>query len=175
MYSSGNSLFFMWILWILPPYPGGAEVTDSTERGSVVWYLWHFSICVSSLQKCFWEVGDDFLYWNLLGNKLLKRFISVWISTWKCEENLFVLIHWSAWLRRRRLTTKSSTTKCQNECPKVNQELWASANKLWVSIIIKIVHKPPKKKKHVKKHIWKKFGVIILHNDFPKQFVGAFI
>ena len=35
MYSSGNSLFFMWILWILPPYPGGAEVTDSTERGSV--------------------------------------------------------------------------------------------------------------------------------------------
>ena len=35
MYSSGNSLFFKWILWILPPYPGGAEVTDSTERGSV--------------------------------------------------------------------------------------------------------------------------------------------
>ena len=74
----------------------------------LVWYLWHFSICVSSLQKCFWEVGDNFLYWNLLGNKLLKRFISVWISTWKFEENLFVLIHWSAWLRRRRLTTKSS-------------------------------------------------------------------
>ena len=164
----GASHFFWQIFQFLP-----STLSDTNESFwidevvlpcPIVWYLWHFSICVSSLQKCFWEVGDDFLYWNLLGNKLLKRFISVWISTWKFEENLFVLIHWSAWLRRRRLTTKSSTTKCQNECPKVNQELWASANKLWVSIIIKIVHKPPKKKKHVKKHIWKKFGVIIIYS-----------
>ena len=144
-------------------YTYNFEANQITQWWCAIWYLWHFSICVSSLQKCFWEVGDDFLYWNLLGNKLLKRFISVWISTWKFEENLFVLIHWSAWLRRRRLTTKSSTTKCQNESPKINQELWASANKLWVSIIIEIVHKPPKKKKHVKKHIWKKFRVIIMY------------
>ena len=114
------------------PVLGDALRITVSGTTSALWYLWHFSICVSSLQKCFWEVGDNFLYWNLLGNKLLKRFISVWISTWKFEENLFVLIHWSAWLRRRRLTTKSSTIKCQNQSPKINQELWASANKLWV-------------------------------------------
>ena len=152
---------WVWSVPVLCQY-GKRTDTVSVSVYTRLWYLWHFSICVSSLQKCFWEVGDDFLYWNLLGNKLLKRFISVWISTWKFEENLFVLIHWSAWLRRRRLTTKSSTIKCQNQSPKINQELWASANKLWVSIIIEIVHKPPKKKKHVKKHIWKKFGVIII-------------
>ena len=146
-------------------YTYNFEANQITQWWCAIWYLWHFSICVSSLQKCFWEVGDDFLYWNLLGNKLLKRFISVWISTWKFEENLFVLIHWSAWLRRRHLTTKSSTTKCQNESPKIKLEFWPSAIKLWVSIVIKIDQKHPKKKKQVKKHVWKKFRVIILSSS----------
>ena len=136
----------------------------------------------------YYDIFDFFPYAflhcrNVFGRLVMTFYIGTYleISCWKDLfqfefrlENLkkICLFWFPGW---RHLTTKSSTTKCQNESPKINQELWASANKLWVSIIIKIVHKPPKKKKHVKKHIWKKFGVIILHNDFPKQFVGAFI